>query len=236
MSERLRVQDVMTKRIVTVRQDTPFKTIVRRMDRERVSALPVVDEAGRLVGIVSEADLLLKEEHQPSEDSILFEGPRRRRERAKAAGSVAAAVMTSKVVSIRPEATLEEAARLIHTRGIKRLPVVDADGRVIGIVSRRDLLRVFLRPDADISREVSEQIIRRMFWLDRDAIRVLVVDGMVTLEGQLEQKSLIESVVERVKQVDGVVSVNNRLSYQVDDEVFPVEMLGPWGIHAHSRS
>ena len=236
MSEKQRVQDVMTQRVVTIRESTPFKKIIRQMHDNHVSALPVLDEGGKLIGIVSEADLLLKEEHQTGEGAFLFESPRRRRERAKAAGLVASALMTRPVVRIHPQATLEEAARLIHDKGIKRLPVVDADERVVGIVSRRDLLQVFLRPDADIGREVSEEIIQRVFWLDRDAIRVLVVDGVVTLEGCLEQKSLVEFVVARVLEVEGVVGVDCRLSYQVDDSFSPMEMLGPWGIRSQHRT
>jgi CBS domain-containing protein len=147
-----RVRDVMTPQVLTVDEQAPFKEIVALMDECRISALPVLDEKGRVVGIVSEADLLLKEEFpEGPAGGRLLQGRRQREERAKAAGDTAVELMTAPAVTIGPDATVTEAARLLHRHGIKRLPVVDPAGPLLGIVSRADLLKVFLRADAEIA-------------------------------------------------------------------------------------
>lgn len=213
------VEDVMTKTVAVVRDSAPFKEIVRLMDEYRVSALPVVDAAGRIVGIVSEADLLLKEESvdRAEEEAPLFERRHRRVERAKAAGLVACELMTSDPITIGPDATLPEAARRMHQHGIKRLPVVDAEGHVLGIVSRRDLLKVFLRPDEAIAREVRVDVIERTLWIEPGAIQVRVHDGVVDLRGQVERRSLVPVVVGLVRGIEGVVGVEDHLTFEVDD-------------------
>lgn len=215
-----RVRDVMSAPVETVRDSAGFKEIVGLMQRHGVSALPVVDGDRRLVGIVSEADLLLKEEYATEGASLerLLDFPWRKSERAKAAGTYAAQLMSRHVVTIEPEATLAKAARLIHEEKVKRLPVVDADDRVIGIVSRADLLKVFLRSDAEIHDDVKESVLRRALWLEPHAVKVTVRDGVVLLKGQVEQKSMIPLVVELVSDVVGVVGVDNRLGYEVDDD------------------
>ena len=152
------VADAMTRDVVVAHPQTPFKEIVRRMREARVSALPVLDDDGRLVGIVSEADLILKEDPELDETARLFEGRHRRTDRQKAAGLFARELMTSPVVTIGPNESLGEAARLMHRRQVKRLPVVDEEGRIVGILARSDLLTVFLREDAEIEREVREEI------------------------------------------------------------------------------
>jgi CBS domain-containing protein len=149
------VKDLMTTQVVTVGPATPFKEIVARLAEHRVSAAPVVDEAGRVLGIVSEADLLLKEEFpNPDQDIPLIWTKRRRLEREKAAGSTARDLMTVALVAISPDATVAEAARRLHRAQIKRLPVIGQGGRLVGIISRGDLLKVFNRPDHAIQREI----------------------------------------------------------------------------------
>jgi CBS domain-containing protein len=230
-----KVQDVMTKTVVSVSESTPFKKIVKLMESHGVSALPVVDTAGRVVGVVSEADLILKEAYQPSEDGErhLFEGKRRRVERSKAGGLLAEDLMTSPAVTVRASATLTTAARLMGERDIKRLPVVDEDGRILGIVSRVDLLRVFLRPDREIRDEVQHGVIEQTLWMDPDTVRIAVKDGVVSIEGIVEQRSLIPIVVGLIHGVDGVVGVDSRLSYEVDDVSVRPDMVGPWGLLPH---
>jgi CBS domain-containing protein len=223
------VMDVMTGTVAVVREDAPFKEIVRQLDGYRVSALPVVDRDGRLVGIVSEADLLLKEERD-ADGERPFEGRRRRLERYKAEGISARELMTSPVVSIRPQAAIGEAARVMHARGVKRLPVVDQDGRVVGIVSRRDLLHVFLRPDDEIRRDVVHGVIEETLWIDPATIRVTVTDGVVALLGEVERRSVAEILVRLVIGVDGVVGVEDRLSYRFDDRDLRPEPHVPWAV------
>lgn len=226
------VRDVMTREVVTVTGSAGFKEIVRIMQEHGVSAVPVVDEGGRLVGIVSEADLLLKEEYEPETEPerrlLSFRG--RKVERKKAAGLVATDLMTTPVVTVEPDATLPKAARLMHERKVKRVPVVDAEGRVVGIVSRADLLKVFLRPDQEIFDEVTQTVLRRTLWLDPEAITVSVLGGVVLLEGIVEQRSMLPLVTELALGVEGVVGVENRLSYEVDDVSARPTLPQTWGM------
>ncbi len=154
-------------------------------------------------------------------------------ERTKAKGLVARDVMASPVITTTPEASLARVARMLHDHGVKQVPVTDPQGKVVGIVSRRDLLRVFLRTDEEIRREVVEEIVVRTLWLDRSILRVAVSERVVTLQGQLDQRSLAEWLVELVEKVDGVVGVDDRLSYRIDDRaIHPELMLTEWGVFA----
>jgi CBS-domain-containing membrane protein len=221
------VEDVMTKTVVVVGDSASFKEMVELMDEFRVSALPVLGADRRVVGIVSEADLLLKEERPGGQG--LFAGKRRRLEREKAEGLVASQVMSTPAIIVSPRAPLAEAARLMHRHSVKRLPVVDGDGKLLGIVSRADLLRVFLRSDEEIRRDVTREVIQRTLWIGPREIAVSVHDGIVDLDGMAERKSLIPIIVDLVKAVDGVVGVQSRLGYQVDDELHHGEFITPWG-------
>jgi CBS-domain-containing membrane protein len=229
-----RAKDVMTRTVVVVRETAPYKEVVRLLDEYRVNALPVVDEKGVLVGIVSEADLLLKEEFSPDRaETHLLDGPRRRHDKAKARGLLAADVMTGPVVSVQPDAGLAETARLLHDRNVKQVPVTTPDGKVAGIVSRRDLLRVFLRSDEDIEKEILDEIVTRTLWMERSAIQVTVADGVVTLQGHVDQRSLAEWLVELVEKVDGVVAVQSELGYLVDDVAIRAgAFVTPWSVYA----
>jgi CBS domain-containing protein len=212
---------------VVVGPDTPFKELASLLRERRLSALPVVDADRNLVGIVSEADLILKQEYGgPNGDRP--GGRRRRRYRAKAEAETAALLMTTSLVTVEPEATLARAARLMHRHGVKRLPVVDRDGRLLGIVSRTDLLRIYLRPDPEIREEVEDALGGPPGWVETGRIRVLVDDGVVTLQGQAEQRSQIPMLLEVAGSVDGVVGVLSRLGYEVDDETPGLDALSPW--------
>jgi CBS domain-containing protein len=212
------VKDLMTTQVVTVGPATPFKDLVARLAQHRVSALPVVDDADRVLGVVSEADLLLKEEFpDPDQDIPLFWTRRRRLERDKAAGSTARDLMSVALVSISPEATVAEAARRMHTANVKRLPVIGEGGRLVGIVSRGDLLKVFNRPDRSIRREIMDDVIVGEFTMDPDRFFIHVDDGVVVLQGRVERRSLIPYLVRAVHNVEGVVRVEDRLAYDIDD-------------------
>jgi CBS-domain-containing membrane protein len=125
--------------------------------------------------------------------------------------------MTTPAVTVGPDATVTEAARLLHRHGIKRVPVVDPAGPLLGIVSRADLLKVFLRSDAEIAREVRQDVLVRAMWVNPDTVTVEVRDGVVTLTGQLERRSLVPITVSLVHGLDGVVDVVDRLTFEVDD-------------------
>jgi len=214
------VKDVMTTNVHVVSEQADFKELVQLIHDNQISALPVVDLFGRVVGIVSEADLLLKEEHGLNGDGHrLFETGRTRAARAKARARVAGELMTAPVIVIGPQAPLSEAAHAMHAHGVKRLPVVDEGGRLVGIVSRSDLLQVFLRTDAEIRREVEEELVRKTLWLDPTDLRVTVSGGVVRFSGAVDRRSDSRLLKRLASQLEGVVDVStDELSYQWDDQ------------------
>lgn len=225
------VADVMTRDVVSVLPFTPFKQIVWHMRRRDVSAVPVVDPDGRVIGIVSEADLLLKQEGLDTEVPRFIERRKRRKERAKARGMRAQDLMTSPATTVSAPAPIAEAARIMHRSAIKRLPVVDDRGRVLGIVSRADLIKVFLRSDDEIQADV-EDTLAQSLRIHPSAVLVSVHDGVVRLEGRVTNRSEIATAVNQARDVDGVVDVESALEFEVDDEVpinwmYPSHFTGP---------
>jgi CBS domain-containing protein len=211
------VKDLMTTPVVTVGPETPFKEIVARLAQHQISAVPVVDHDQRVLGVVSEADLLLKEEFpEPKQDLPLWWTKRARLDRAKAAASVARDLMTVAVVAVSPDATVAQAARQMHTAKVKRLPVVER-GRLVGILSRADLLKVFDRTDAAIGHEIIQDVIVGEFMMAPSRFFLHVTDGVVVLQGRVERRSLLPYLVRAVQGVEGVVRVENRLAYDLDD-------------------
>jgi CBS domain-containing protein len=219
----------MTTEVVTVQPWTPFREIVTRLAEHRISAAPVLDAEGNLLGVVTEADLLLKQEHRDLELNVPLAWSRRRRlEREKAAAIVAGKLMTTPAVTVPPTATITEAARRMHTAGVKRLPVVDQAGRLVGIVSRADLLKVFTRTDEAIRREVMEDVIVGDFMMDPSRFFIHVDDGIVVLQGRVERSRLIPFLVRAVHGVEGVVRVEDRLTFDVDDRDPDLAVAYPW--------
>ena len=209
------VQDVMTARVVSVPESAGYKDIVTLLRRHRVSAVPVVDSAGRVTGVVSEADLLAKQT-APALPAGAVRMAWRLRERSKASAVTAAELMTSPAVTVLPDADVAKAARLMRDRQVKRLPVVDADGRLAGIVSRMDVLSVYERPDAQIRGEVATGVIAGRFLLDPPDFEVTVRSGIVTITGQAETRAVALGLLGAVRDVEGVVAVRDRLSYPPD--------------------
>jgi CBS domain-containing protein len=219
----------MTTEVVTVQPWTPFREIVTRLAEHRISAAPVLDAEGNLLGVVTEADLLLKQEHRDLELNVPLAWSRRRRlEREKAAAIVAGKLMTTPAVTVPPTATITEATRRMHTAGVKRLPVVDQAGRLVGIVSRADLLKVFTRTDEAIRREVMEDVIVGDFMMDPSRFFIHVDDGIVVLQGRVERSRLIPFLVRAVHGVEGVVRVEDRLTFDVDDRDPDLAVAYPW--------
>lgn len=210
------VRELMTRDVATVGADTPYKAIADLLDARKISAVPVVDADRRVVGVVSEADLLAKIEFEGAAEPAPF-FDRNRKARAKAGGTTAGEVMTSPAVTITADESVTAAARVMDRKRVKRLPVVDGDGRLVGIVSRRDLLSVFVQTDEAIRAEVAEDVFRRILWIEPPLVAVDVEDGVVTLTGDLEQRSVVDIAVRLTTAVDGVVGVVNKLSYRVDD-------------------
>ncbi|MFJ8632390.1 CBS domain-containing protein [Streptomyces sp. NPDC093568] len=207
------VRDVMTRDVAVVDRDTAFKDIVRTLQERRVSALPVVDGGGRVLGVVSEADLLHKEEFRDS-DPDRYTQLRRLSDMAKAGSVTAGELMTRPALTVTSDATLAQAARTMARARVKRLPVVDADGRLEGVVSRVDLLKVFLRDDEEIAEEVRREIVAYLFPLPGSAVRVDVLDGVVRLGGRIRDKSLIPVAARLARAVEGVVDVVFELDEQ----------------------
>jgi CBS-domain-containing membrane protein len=206
------VKDVMTRDVVSLRETAGYKDIIAVMRELHVSAFPVLDDADHLVGVVSEADLLLKEVGQEALAGYLIASGRRG-ERAKAAGVTAAELMSRPAVTIGPDDSVAGAARLMHDRRVKRLPVVDDAGRLAGIVSRVDVLSVFGRPDDEIHDQVVKEIIEGEFALDPNAFNVTVSSGIVTITGQVESRAVAPALIDAIRHVEAVVDVRDRLSY-----------------------
>ncbi|MFF9077539.1 CBS domain-containing protein [Streptomyces sp. NPDC014735] len=205
------VSDVMTRQVVAVRRNAPFKEVVRAMGQWKVSALPVLEGEGRVVGVVSEADLLPKEEFRDSAQS-LYGQQQRLADIAKAGAVTAEEVMSSPAVTVHPDVTLAQAARIMAVSHVKRLPVVDDEGILKGIVSRGDLLKVFLRSDEDIEEEVRRTVVSYLFPALSHTIHVNVYEGVVTLRGQVQDTSLVSVAVRLASAVEGVVDVEPHLT------------------------
>lgn len=207
------VGDVMTKEVVTVVVSTDFKTCVDLLRVHRISAMPVV-EGDFVLGIVSEFDLLLKEEGRDAFAHL------KRRQRSQANARTAGDVMTHPALCIGCGASITEAARLMHKRAVKHLIVVDEHGRLVGIVSRHDLLKSFLRSDESIRHEVADDLLAN----DTHALTVHVQDGVVALTGELETKSLADLATRLVGWIEGVVGVDSGLGFRLDDTHLKAEL------------
>jgi CBS-domain-containing membrane protein len=212
------VKDVMSTHVVAVRKNAPFKDMAARLREHRVSAFPVLDEDNKVIGVVSEADLLTKEALEFSATSRVS-GMLHHREQVKAAATTAEDLMTKPPVTVGPDEFVTHAARLMYARKVKRLPVVDDDGHLIGIVSRADVLSVYSRPDADIRHEIIDNIILGMLLCDPSRFTVTVKDGIVTVEGMPETASAGHDMIDEIRHVEGVVAVRDRLNYPSDRSV-----------------
>ena len=206
------VRDVMATRVVAVRKTASFKEMIVGMRKAGVSALPVVNDQGRVIGVVSEADMLNKEADLATGPGSLA-SVLRFRDHEKAAGVTAAELMTSPPVTAGPDTSLAEAARLMRDRRVKRLPVINATGHLIGIVSRADVLSIFARPDADIHREATEEVIAESMLVDSRLVAATVHDGIVTLTGRPETGQAARDLVEAVRHIEGVIAVRDQLTY-----------------------
>jgi CBS domain-containing protein len=212
------VGDVMTAKVFSVPATAGFREMVELIETHHISALPVVDDDDHVLGVVSEADLLLKEEQNELSVPHLVETRKQRAERVKATGATAREVMTSPAITIGPQAPVRTAARLMRERGVKRLPVVSWTGMLVGIVTRGDVLKVFLRDDEQIRHEILDYVIGGLLLLERQAVTVEVVDGVVTLQGHVDRMADARMLPGLCRAVDGVVAVNSHLMYRFKDD------------------
>jgi CBS-domain-containing membrane protein len=214
------VKDVMSTHVVAVRENAAFKEIAAALREQRAGAFPVLDAASKVVGVVSETDLLAVEALDGSVHG-LFQGLRHHR-RLPGAGPVTAAdLMTQPAVTIGADEPALSAARLLYSRRVKQLPVTSPDGTLIGIVSRSDVLTVYSRPDEAIEHEITQELILRALLGDPSRFTVTVKDGIVTIDGAPESADVGREIIDRARHVEGVVAVRDRLSYP------PAERLSP---------
>lgn len=225
---RVKVEDIMTRKVASVREDTPFKNIAATLLAHSVSALPVVDADGRVLGVVSEADLLHKEEFREQYYREGYKPPLKARLRhrlsqdrgraaRKARGERAADLMTAPAVTVPRHYSVVQASRLMEAHGVKRLPVVDREGVLVGVVSRSDLLKVFVRADEEVAREIRQEILDKALWAETAGVKIDVTGGVVTLRGRVERHSDALIAARMVGRVNGVVRVVDELTWEIDD-------------------
>lgn len=216
----MRVSDVMSRTLLSVPPEMPLRDVARLLSEHRISGVPVIDN-GACLGIVSEADLLVKQLGRPVSRRLPIEwiiGERHDpAELRRRAATTAREAMTSPVVTIGPDRPVREAAALMVDRGVNRLPVVGGDGRVVGIVTRSDLVRAYLRLDAEILRVIREDILRATMWIDPDSLDVTVCEGIAHLSGTVDRRSTARIVEKLVGVVDGVSQVVSTLGWELDD-------------------
>jgi CBS domain-containing protein len=207
------VRDVMTADPTTVTPATPLKDVADILVRQRIGAVPVVTPQGRVVGVVTEADLLGKEQLQRDPDGYHWTHLPYRVRRDIVTAETAGEIMNSRPATVRADATTAEAARLMDRHQARCLLVTDEGGTLLGLVSARDLLRVFLRPDEDIKAEIVDDVLSRYLGTNPVLVRVDVTDGVVSLAGELERKSMLAVLLPAVRAVDGVIDVKGQLGY-----------------------
>jgi CBS domain-containing protein len=211
------VASVMTREVISIRPQTPFKEIVDLLVGRGISAVPVVDDDGTPVGVVSEADLVSKEEFGGGTDAMPLVSRARRHRWHQATGLTAADVMHKPVLTVGASEKVPVAARRLVRAGVRRLFVVDDSGQLVGVLSRRDLLTVYLRSDEQLAEEISKDVLRESLWIDGEAVQVAVADGVVTLTGTVPRRSDADIAVRLVQAQPGVVGVVDQLRYEFDD-------------------
>jgi CBS domain-containing protein len=229
------IQDVMTRSVVAVEPATPIRDVARLLVAHGISGLPVVDADGGVVGVISEGDLLVKEggpdavPHRPL--ARLFGESRETEEAlARVEARTAGDAMTSPAVTIAADQPLNAAAALMVQRGIKRLPVTEG-GRLVGIVTRADLMRAFLQSDEELVGTIRREVLLRQLWINPEDFEVTAAQGVVTVRGRVERRSTAEMVARFVRTVPGVVAVEADVAWSIDDgdiEAPAPDLLGPY--------
>ncbi|MFJ7333174.1 CBS domain-containing protein [Streptomyces sp. NPDC101116] len=236
-----KVGALMTSDVVRAEYGTPFKEVARLLAEHRISGLPVVDDDEKVLGVISETDLMARQADAPGPPephhrfhrpgwTPLGWTPGSRARRTKARARTAGQLMSSPAITVHSDATVAEAARVMARRRVERLPVVDDEERLVGIVTRRDLLQVFLRPDPEIRSSIRDDVLVRALWLTPYSVDVDVHEGVVTLTGQLERRSECATAVEMCRRTDGVVAVVDHLTHRFDDSWRRPDDPAPQGI------
>jgi len=227
----MKVRDVMTQSVLSVRRETPLKEVALLLVEHTISGVPVVDVDGAVLGVVSEADLLMKEQgadavrHRPLA-RFLGESQESRTQLAKLAAVTAGEAMTAPAVTIESGRRISEAAALMIARRVNRLPVVD-DGRIVGIVTRADLVRAYVRSDDELASTIREDVLLRILWLDPSVFTVVVTDGVASISGRVERRSTAEMVERAVSMVPGIMDVHADVTWELDDSRFEPSSVDP---------
>jgi CBS domain-containing protein len=227
----LTVRDVMTGSVVWVHRSTPLKEVARALIDNGISGVPVVDMDGAVLGMVTEADLLVKEQgadairHRPLA-RFLGESRESTAQLVKLGATSAADAMTAPAITITSDRSVREAAAIMTARRVNRLPVVD-DGRLIGIVSRADLVRAYVRSDEELEETIRQDVILRILWLDPSTFTVVVRDGVASISGRVERRSTAEIIEHSVRMVPGIVDVHASVPWSMDDRTLKPADLDP---------
>lgn len=218
----LTVRDVMTRSVVSVPPWTPLKDVAALLVEHGISGVPVVDRGGQVLGVVSEGDLLVKEQgrgaiHHRRFAWLLGDDRTTRAQEAKLAATSAADAMTTPAITVDVGRSTTAAAELMIARGVNRLPVVE-DGRLVGIVSRADLVRAFVRTDEQLAEIIRDEVLLRILWLDPGHYEVEVADGVARISGRADRRSTAEMITRAIEAVPGIVGVESEVTWALDDE------------------
>lgn len=233
----MKIADVMTHPVVTVRRDAPLKDVARLLIEHGISGVPVADADGAVVGVVSEADFLVKGQgaakvrHRPLA-RLLGESSETRHQLEVVAARTAEEAMSAPAVTIESGRPIHEAAAIMTSRRINRLPVVDG-GRLVGIVTRADLLRAYLRTDEELADTIRNDVLLRILWLDPAGFDVSVHSGEAAIRGRVERRSTSEIIEETVRMVPGIVALDVQIPWAIDDrDIRPAERapVFPFGV------
>ncbi|MHB8643380.1 MAG: CBS domain-containing protein [Gaiellaceae bacterium] len=208
------VAKIMSRDVTTVTPATSLKDVASLLVAKGISGAPVVDEDGTVLGVISETDILVKERMRESRGALLIDvllevGSDTSKHDARVAGDA----MTRPAITIRPGRPVAEAAGLMLDRAVNRLPVVDDHGRLLGIVTRADLVRAFARSDEEIAHEIRDDVILRTLWNTPDRFQIDVVAGEVTIEGEVSDAKSAELLTRFVERVPGVVAVRSHITW-----------------------
>lgn len=201
------VEELMSRNVVTVGPDTPLKDVAVLLTEHRIGGVPVV-EGGRVTGVVSETDIVAKERGRLASRRL------RHRRDDKRTARTAGEAMTAPPVTVDSWRSTAGAAAIMLEHDVNRLPVVDDTGRLIGIVTRADLVRAFARSDAEIEREIRDEVLRRSYWLDQSALTMNVEGGEVVISGEVDSEAVAETLPISIERVPGVVSVDANLNWR----------------------